>query len=568
MQSHVVVAVQTIAACVRPRRVSSGLVGLIALLFACAPAVASHYNIRDYGAVPDGVTLSTAAINRAVEAAVKGGGGTVFVPAGRFLTGTIYLRSHVTLQLEEGSVLLGSTEMKDYPENPAPPLDDSVADRRVRHLYPHNLEFGRYSLVYAAGQEDVAITGAGTIIGQGSHPNLSKQALRQHGMSERDAYLKRPYGFCFVGCTNVRVSGVTFVDMAFWCQDYLNCDRVEVKGVTVDSRKNDANNDGIDIDGSKHVRVDDCRLNAGDDAICLKAALRDCEDVRITNCVCSSLANGVKFGTASNGGFRNITVSGITMHDVNGAGLALEVVDGGTLDGVEVSDITMSNVGAAFFVRLGDRGEHWMKPEDKAVGILRNVTISRVTATVYCPVDARPFSSSVTGLPGHPVENVTLRDIKITNMRPHPAAEAEAITIAAIGEHADEYPEFSMFGALPSHGLFLRHVRGVSVSNLTVDCKDADFRSAVVCDRVEDVAFDGLRTTVAPGAQPVVSLHNVRGVKLSGGRAPVGTATFLRVDGQSSGVVMRNCDLSTAQTGVLLGDGLPAETVVVARGDP
>lgn len=568
MQSYVADAVQATTACVCFRRATLGLVGLIALLLTGASAVASPRDIRDYGAVPDGVTLNTAAINRAVAAAAQSGGGTVVVPAGRFLTGTIYLQSHVTLQLEAGSVLLGSTDLGDYPENAAPPLDDTVVARRVRHVYPNNLEFGRYSLIYAAGQEDIAVVGAGTIDGQGDHPNLTKQALRQRGVPERDAYLKRPYGLCFTACTDVRVRGVTFRNMAFWCQDYLNCDGVTVEGVTVDSRRNDANNDGIDIDGSRRVRVNDCRFNAGDDAICLKANLRDCEDVRITNCVCSSLANGVKFGTASNGGFRNVMVSGITMHDVNAAGLALEVVDGGTMDGVELSDISMTNVGAAFFVRLGDRGQRWMKPEDKAVGTLRNVTISRVTATVWSPVDGRPLSSSITGLPGHPVENVTLRDIKITNIRPHPAAEAEAISLATIGEHAEEYPEFSMFGVLPSHGLFIRHVRGVSVNNLTLECKGADFRSAVVCDRVEDVAFEGLRTTVVPGAQPVVSLHDVRGVTVSGGQAPVGTATFLRVEGKSSGVVIHNFDLSNARAGISLGDGLPAATVLVTHGDP
>ncbi|MBI2516324.1 MAG: hypothetical protein HYV95_05355 [Opitutae bacterium] len=547
---------------------AAGLIGMLALHLPGFAASAAVHDIRHYGAVSDGVTLNTSAINHAVNAAVQAGGGTVVVPAGRFLTGTIYLRSHVTLQLEAGAELLGSTELGDYPESPAPALDDSVPARRIRHLYPENLEYGRHSLIYAAGQENVAVVGAGRINGQGSHPNLSKQALRQRGVPERDAYLKRPYGLSFVGCVDVKVSGVTLVDMAFWCQDYLNCERVEVTGVTVDSRKNDANNDGIDIDGSRQVRVDNCRFNSGDDSICLKANLRDCEDVRITNCTLSSLANGVKFGTASNGGFRNIRISGITMHDVNAAGLALEIVDGGTMEDVQVSDITMTNVGAAVFVRLGDRGRRWMKPEDRAVGTVRNISISRVTATVFCPADARPLASSIAGLPGHPVENITLRDIRITNLRGHTLAEAEAISLGEIGEHAEDYPEYSMYGPLPGYGFFIRHARGISIQNLEIVCQEPDFRSAIVCDRAEDISIDGLRTTVQPGAQPVVRLHDVKGARLTGTRVSPDATTFLRVDGESSGVLLRGNDLKNVRTVVSLDQGLPVGTVTVVPDSP
>jgi hypothetical protein len=554
-------ATQATTACVR-LRAARRLASLLALLLANVGLEAARHDIRDYGAVPDGRTLNTTAINRAVTVAAGEGGGTVVVPAGRFLTGTVYLQSGVTLQLDAGAVLLGSTELSDYPENPAPALDDSVPARRIRHIYPDNLEFGRHSLIYAAGQRDVAVTGAGRIDGQGSHPNLCKQELRKRGVPERDAYLKRPYGMCFVGCTGVKVSGLTLVDLAFWSQDYLNCDEVTVTGVTVDSRKNDANNDGIDIDGSRRVRIAGCRFNAGDDAICLKSSLRTCEDVRITDCVCSSLANGVKFGTASNGGFRNVTVSGLTMHDVNGAGLALEVVDGGLLEDITVSDVTMENVGAAFFLRLGDRGERWMRPEDHAVGVLRNVKLSRITATVYSPVDGRPLASSIMGLPGHPVSNVSLRDIRITNVRAHAPAEAD-IPLEGIGEHAGEYPEFSMFGPLPGHALFIRHAQGIEVSNLEIMCQGTDYRSAIACDRVENLTIAGLRTTVTPGARPVIALHDVTRATVGDVVVPPGTDVLLRAEGQSTAIVLEGKGLKNARTAVSLGDGLRADAVTV-----
>ncbi|MCP5529287.1 MAG: glycoside hydrolase family 28 protein [Opitutaceae bacterium] len=519
-------------------------------------------DIRDYGAVGDGVTLNTVAINQAVAEAARAGGGTVVVPAGRFLTGTVYLQSCVTLRLDDGAELLGSTNLADYPLNAAPPVEDTPAFARIRHIYPANLEYGRYSLVYAEDQHDIAVVGRGRINGQGDHPNFSKAELKRRGMAPREAHLTRPYGLSFVRCRNVQVRDITFVEAAFWCQDYLDCDGVLIDGITVDSRRLDANNDGIDIDGSRRVRISNCEINSGDDSICLKASYRDCEDVVITNSTLSSLANGVKFGTASNAGFRNVAISNLVMRDVAAAGLALEIVDGGTMDGVTITNIAMERVGAPLFIRLGDRGRNWMRAEDQpSVGALRNISISNVTASVFTPYDARPLGASITGLPGHPVENISINGLRVVTVRAQGMEAFWSLDLDQVGAHAGDYPEYSMFGALPAYGLFIRDARGVTLRDVELDFVEPDHRSALVCDRVSGVRVDGLRAATAPGAAPVVRLRGVSDALLGGAVAAASTEVFASIEGGSSRIVLGGNDLSRARRPVVLAAELAPATV-------
>ncbi len=479
-------------------------------------------DVRARGAVADGSALNTELLNRLVRELSAAGGGTLRFSPGTYLTGTIYLRSHVTLQLEPGATILGSTEIADYPENPPPRPTD-------------RLEYGRHALIHADGQTDVAIIGQGTIYGQGDHPNFTKKDLLAKGWSDRAAYLKRPYGLSFIRCQRVRVEGIRFENIAFWCQHYLDCDDVVVRGVTVDSKKHDYNNDGIDIDGSRSVRVSDCHFNVGDDAICLKAAYRDCENVVVTNCTASSLANGVKFGTATGAGFKNITISNIVLDGIQAAGIALEIVDGGTLDGVSLSNFTMRDVGAAIFIRLGDCARRWVTDMPKpGIGLLRNVVISNIVAE-QSSADSRPLSSSITGLPGHPVENISISDVRITSTRSH-TREASRVDFRQVPEVPKGYPEYPMFGVLPSHGLYVRHVRGLTLRNVQFAFAGEDYRSAVVCDDVERLVIDGLQTRVLPESAPVLLFHDVRGALVVNSLLWEPAADFLQLQGASTGI--------------------------------
>lgn len=546
-----------------PRFIRLGFLGLILSFNAAGSVVhaALLHDVRDHGARGDGTGLDSAAINRAIEAAAAAGGGTVVVPPGRYRCGTVYLRSHVTLRLEPGSVLVGSTELSDYPEAAPPAPTDTVEFRRLLPVYPTRFEYGRHSLIQAIGVENVAIEGRGVIDGSGDHPNFSKAELIRRGLTRQEAHSRRPYGLSFIQCRNVRVSGISFRNLAFWTQDYLDCEDVLVDGVTVDSLANDRNNDGIDIDGSRRVRVVNSFFNAGDDAICLKASYRDCEDIVISNNVVSSLVNGIKMGTASNGGFKNIAISNIVMRKLGAAGIALQIVDGGHMDGITVNNVVMHEVGAAIFIRLGDRGRAWMRPEHHAVGSLRNVHISNVIAQIYTPWDGRPLGSSISGLPGHPIENVSLSNVRIITLREQSRDATRGLGEAEIPDHPMDYPEYSMFGSLPAYGLYARHVRGLTLDNVSTDFRTVDHRSSLFCDRVENLRVAGWQARTLPDSDPVIRLRDVRAADLVGLSATPGTPVFLQVDGASSDVVLQACDFSRAGEAVRLGPGVAPAAV-------
>lgn len=490
--------------------------------------------------IGDGLTLNTAAFNSALESLYRNGGGTFTVPPGCYLTGTIYLQDNVTLHLDNGAVILGSTNIADYPENPPPRPDPKW-----------RLEWGRFSLIYAAGKTNFAITGEGEINGQGSSPFFTKSFLTNNGCLPRDAYLKRPFGLCFAGCKNILVRNVTLRDIAFWCEDYLDCENVLVDGVNVDSLKEDYNNDGIDVDGSHDVRISNCHFLAGDDGICLKSSYSVCENITINNCVIRSMANGIKFGTASRGGFKNISIANCSVYQTWAAGLALEIVDGGTLDGVTVANLTMREVGTPIFIRLGNRGKQQIEEQstNPPPGIVRNVVISGITATMFNERENRPIACSISGLTGYPVENVSVSDIKITTLHDFgPATEIPALD--KIPESITYYPECSMFGRLPAYGFYCRHVRNLTFRDLDLDFARRDPRAALVFDDVTGLMIDGLRAQTFKGLAPVVRLNNTTNVLFTRCVAPTGTHVFLKAEGHTKNVFLHDCELSGAAKAV------------------
>lgn len=419
-----------------------------------AAAWPARAGVRDFGAVGDGVRLDTAAIQRAIDACAAAGGGTLHFPAGRYLTGTLFLKSRVTLEIEAGAVLLGSRKLADYPAT-------------VPALRSYTDNYTDKSLIYAEKAEDIGIRGRGAIDGQGA--------------AFEGPYKVRPYMMRIVQCRNVSVTGVTMRDSPMWVQHYLDCESVAIRGIHVRSRVNH-NNDGIDIDGCRRVRISDCDIWSGDDAIVLKSTFAGpCRDVAISNCVVSSNCNALKLGTESNGGFENIVISNCTVYDTRLAGLALEIVDGGTLDRVIASNIVMNKVGAPVFVRLGNRARPWVEGGPRpAMGRFRNVLISGIEAT-----GCGPTGCALAGLPDHPIEDVTLENVRLAFVGGgKPRAEE-------VPEYPDKYPEFRMFGSLPAYGLYCRHARRLSLRNVRTSVAAADARPALVCDDVKDLDLKG-----------------------------------------------------------------------------
>ncbi len=485
---------------------------------------AEDVNILDCGAVPDGTTLATAAIQKAIDRCAAAGGGTVTVPAGRFLTNTVFLKSNVNLHLGQGAVLLGGTDPKAF----------------------------KQAVVYADGIENASITGTGTIDGQGF-----KKYYPTNGPRHNDIRLFRS--------KKITVQDVTLVNAPSWVFRILECDGVRVRGVRIYSFANE-NNDGIDIDG-KNITISDCIIDCDDDAVCLKSDDPNylVENVAISNCVIASNCNAIKFGTSSRCGFRNVsigncvirrpseaaqrhwaaTIPGVTRDDTVISGLALEVVDGGVMDQVTITNISMTGVQTPLFIRLGSRNGR---------GSLRNVVISNITAT-----NESLITSSITGIPGSYVENVTVRDVIFTYKGTGTMAQANA----PVPEKEATYPENRMFGpSLPAYGLYARHVKNLIFENFRFNLAAPDARPAVLLDDCHSIKLTGFDVAAPSNDQPLVRLIQSTNVTLSGYQSVASVAKFVQVEGKaSSGIKLTGNDFTAAKNVVTLGQGCEQSAV-------
>ena len=522
------------------RSVSRGVLLLLCLIYltTSAAATSTTYNVRDDGAVADGKTLCTAALQKTIDRCAAAGGGTVCLPAGTYLSGTLFLKSHVTLYLEAGTTLLGSPDPKDYPKHR--PAVRSYTDNYVNQ-----------SLIAGENLERVAICGRGTINGNGA-------AFRWK------EYKDRPYVIRLVKCRDVLVEGITLRDSPMWMEHYLACDRVRVHGIRVFNHAS-YNNDAIDIDGCHDVAVSDCFFDTDDDALTLKSTLdRACDNITINNCVISSHCNAFKLGTESNGGFKNITLTNCAivspryskvMYGMQRglAGIALETVDGGLLENITISNVTIRGVNVPIFLRLGDRARPFTTDGPKpAVGTFRNVSISNIIAT-----DVGRVGCSITGLPDHPVQNVALANLQLQ----FEGDGDKKLVDKDVPEHPARYPESAMFGDLPAYGLYCRHVRGVRLSGLQFSTIRPDARHALVCDDVHDLELDSLTAPAAPNAAALVRFHQVQDALLRGCR-PGALETFLKLDGDATRrIALIGNDFTAVQRVIDAGADVPADAL-------
>ena len=471
------------------------------------------YNVRDYGAVGDGLQLDTQAIQRAVDECAKDGG-QVLLPGGTYLSGTIFMKNNVTLHISEGATLLGSTDIEDYPATTSP----------VRH---YGDSWVLYSLIYGASVENIAVIGRGTIDGQGG-------AYKIMTKKKPDRYMNRPYIIRFIDCCHVRVENIRMRNSAMWMQHYLGCEDVTIRGIEVYNHCN-KNNDMIDIDGCRNVLISDCIGDTDDDALTLKSTSeRPCENVTITNCILSSHCNAIKMGTESHGGFRNITISNIVVkpsqHDsliygtpVGTGGITLLIVDGGTLEGISLSNIRIVGTLAPIFMRLGDRGRTYMDGGEKPpVGIFRDVHLSDIVVT-----DADSIGCAIAGLPGHPIENVSLSHIRINYRGGGTMEDARK----SIPEKPEDYPRCTMFGNVPAYGIYIRHAKGITLHELDLEYRRDECRPAIVCDDVAGLDLSGLRAEGPRKGQPLVRLVETRKAFLHDVTAMDDMELFMLVEG-------------------------------------
>jgi polygalacturonase len=453
---------------------------LICLLISATTEPSREFNVRDFGAAGDGTTLDSPAINKAINAAVAAGGGIVRVPAGDYLSASIRLKSNITLQLDKGATIIAATGKEgtyDAPEDN--PEAGKYEDAGHRHW--HN------SLIWGEHLTNVAIVGDGMIYGKG----LSRGKLTV-GAGDKAIALK--------WCDGFKMDGVIIKHGGHFGILATGVDDMDLENLTIDTDR-----DGMDIDCCHNVRVAGCKVNSPyDDGICLKSSYglgvnRACDNVVVTDCQVSGYDEGtlldgskqrkvkkyddgatgrIKLGTESNGGFKHVLITNCTF--TYSRGLALETVDGGVLEDVTATNLTMHDIlNSPIFIRLGDR---LSAPPGTPVGAIRNVSISHV---VCDNADSR-YGTIIAGIPGHCIEDVKLSDIHITCKGGGTRAQA---TTQPAEREKKSYPEPLRWHVMPDSAVFIRHAKGIELEDVTFTFEKPDFRPPFVIEDASDVTF-------------------------------------------------------------------------------
>jgi polygalacturonase len=416
----------------------------------------SRLSARDFGASGDGSILDTTAIQKAIDACTAQGGGTVTLPAGRYLSGTLLLKNNVTLHLDADAHILGSPDIAHY--------------RNIDAFIDGTGSAMGYCLIGAVDAANVGISGEGTIDGQG------KDLLARVNKDRS----KRPFLIRFVRSNGVSIGDIHLRAPAAWTVHFSQCRDVTADRVNIQSHAG-SNNDGFDIDSCQSVRIANCNVDTGDDAICLKTtSSTPCRDIRVIGCTLKSNCAGVKMGTESLGDFEDIRIADCSIPYAGLAGIKLLSVDGAQLRNVEVSNIAMDAGKVALFIRLGARLRTFRAGDPKReVGTAHHIRVSNLRAT------AEPTGIMICGVPGHPVEDVTLEDLDLRLIGQGTAGDIAA----AVPEQESAYPEIRMFGPkLPAWGLYARHVRGLRAGRLKMALTAPDERPAVRCDDADGLS--------------------------------------------------------------------------------
>ena len=468
-------------------------------------------NVKDFGAAGDGKQLDNPAINSAILFCAAKGGGTVLVPAGVYLCGSIHLKSNINLLIDAGATLLGAQpESKAY--DAAEPFPDT-AYQDGGHTYFHN------SLIWGEHLSNVSITGRGRIDGGG----LTSKDREHAGDPTGGSIGTGDKAIALKLCSNVLIRDITIYHGGHFAILVTGCNLATLDNLIIDT-----NRDGIDIDCCTNTLVSNCRVNSpNDDAICPKSSYAlnrpvITENLVISNCQVSGYREGtlldgtgipakagwsngrIKFGTESNGGFRNCVVSNCTFRSCNG--LALEEVDGGIMDNIIVSDLTMMDISHyPIYVTLGRRNRG-PKATTK-MGVVRNIFISNVSVT-----GADSLSGiQLTGSPGYPLVNISLQNINIV----YKGGGTRLQGAKPFPELERGYPEPSLLGVNPAYGLFARHISGLRLYNINFSLQNNDARPAIICNDIQKLAIFHFNAP-ANVSSDVFNFKNITGLVIEG----------------------------------------------------
>ncbi|MCW3786445.1 glycoside hydrolase family 28 protein [Plebeiibacterium sediminum] len=420
------------------------------------------YNVNDYGAIADSLTLNTKAIQQAIDTCANNGGGIVLFPEGNYVTGTIELKSNVYLNVDKNARIIGSTDIKDYPDH----------IESLKSIMSESYEF-KQSLIYGEKLTNIGIIGNGEIYFRGEKEYFG-------GPETQTLIVDRPLGIRIIECKNVIVKDIHLSNSAAWMQNYLHCENLLFKNMTVNNHAN-FNNDGLDLDGCKNAVVDGCFINAEDDAMCFKgASFYDTENIIVKNSTFLSTCNGFKIGTDTQGSFRNIIARNLILggipdslesfrgHEAS-TGITLVTVDGGTVENIILTDITINQSRCPIFLRIGDRGRVMKGMPKPEPGSLQNIIIKNIDGK-----DNYTQGSLITGMEGYPVENVIIKDMNISMQ----GGGTDSMAHATVPEDIAGYPDAHQFNreGLPAYGFYIRHAKNLILQNVKITTDSIDAR--------------------------------------------------------------------------------------------
>ena len=491
------------------------LLTLGSLVQAAEPAAKSFYNVRDYGAVGDGTNLDSTAIDAAIAAAASAGGGTVRLPAGTYLSGSIHLRSNIELFIDAGATILGAPQSL-HAYDPAEPFAGH-AYQDSGHTHFHN------SLIWGEGLTNVTISGRGTINGGGLVRSaslldrLDNHAIPADQTVSTDDLRIGNKSICLKLCRNILIRDVTIFHGGWFAMLITGCDNLTIDNVTIDTDR-----DGMDLDCCRNTVVSNCRVNSpNDDGICPKSTYalgetRITENLTIVNCQVSGFVEGtlldgtmkpgrggtgrIKFGTESSGGFRNCTVANCTFRSCHG--LAIEEVDGGIMENITVNNLSMVDLrDYAIYITTGKRNR---TPNLTTNSRGHNILISNVIADGV----SKMSGIQIMGLPEQPLTGIRLENIRLTSNGGGKAADAAIIP----KELANGYPEPGKIGNLPAYGVFARHVQDLELANITVNFSTNDLRPAASFNDIDGLEIDNFKPQLADGVPAAVFAADVHGL--------------------------------------------------------
>jgi polygalacturonase len=435
------------------------------------------YDIRTFGAVGDGATLDTKALQAAIDKCNAAGGGTVLLAGGKFVTGTFYLKSDVTLRVDSGAMILGSTNIADYTTD---------TDRTM-----YNEPYINRCLIFARDAKNISIEGQGAIDGRGkSFPNKS------------DRERNRPKMIRLLRCSNIRVHDITLQWPASWTSEWRYCDDLAFDNVTIMSR-GISNGDGLDFDGCTKVRVTNSRFNNGDDCICLQTSLtnKPCKDVYIANCSFSGRWAGIRIGLLSRGNFEDVTMTNCSFNDHNDSGLKIQMNEGAEIKNMIFTHLTMTNVPRPLFLTFCQKNA-WVDAPQGELPPMKSVSNLQFDhITVDDEAGTKNSGFVIIGMPGHPVENLTFSDIRATFPGGGTAEDATNSVAEFTPENlGNRWPEIGSFRKTgPASGLFAHHVKGITLHNVEFSTKLPDARPAVVFSDVTEIKTDD---SIVPANMP------------------------------------------------------------------